>query len=660
MFSGDFIGGLDASVATALASLLIAVSGVVLLLDRARLGGASTAHRISALTWVHIWFIFASTGLLIGFFAPYWISGSMIISGTLFGLVSGYVALSRALGERVAVKRWAILCAIGATAQCLIAYRVGQPGPVIVTTSIVNLAVIATCAPRLYALARREQFHSVWMLVFPFVAIGIGYAFRLGLIAFGAPVPVLSVAVAGIAVLYPLAAMFWVFGAISLHGFRLARELDRAVFLDPLTGLGNRADLERFLNDAERAQSATREKDWVCIAIDLDHFKEVNDTYGHEAGDLVLAETAERLRVHGKPGDRIFRVGGDEACFWRELGPADDPMELAGSILTDLCAPVRFNGVDVVVGASVGIDIGPAGSLRSLLRQADIALYHSKASGRYRMTRYDAGLGAAYHARLEISRDLRAALSKGEIVAYYQPQFDVESFRLIGCEVLARWRHPERGLIEAWEFLPVAVELGLIGELDRRVLDQTVEACARWRAEGIHPPRISLNVSAARLRDAELIEELEARPDLPLGCMSFEVREALFVDNDEMVRWNVDRLRGLGISIEIDDFGTGNVPLNAVLEIHPERIKIDQAFVAGIEDDERKRLVLASLVEFVQRSGAAAIVEGVESLAAFGILAELGASGAQGFALAAPMDFEAMSDWLADRGRAENTTPRSA
>jgi Amt family ammonium transporter len=552
-----------------------------------------------------------------------------------------------ALYERTPDWKWLKIGMWLALVQGVLAYATANLTMLFVSTSVINGSLAFYFSLSLQQAAGRAGFKAVWLLTLPFAAITFAYGARLVLVVLDAAPESLVLASVGIAFVFPMAAMMWVFGAISLRNFHLTLDLDRSASRDSLTGLRNRTSLERLTSQLPILERRRSTRKTACICIDLDHFKEVNDAYGHEAGDRLLIAVAERLMRHAGENDKVFRIGGDEFVFWREGCNTDDLDAFLQDLLDMIQAPVLFGDIFLKVGASFGFEeSSEVVSPWDLIRRADIALYRSKSAGRNQITRYDAELGRYHNERLVALKEFREAMETEQICVYYQPQLDLVTQRIVGCEALARWNHPALGILPPSEFMPFAEELGLLAELDSQVLDLAVAAHAAWRDGGHDIPRISVNVSANRLRDNALIETLRQRTDLPFGSLSFEVLETALVEDDPMIIWNVDNLREMNIGIEVDDFGTGHASLSSVLAIRPDRIKIDRKFVIDIENDLSKREFLRALIDLSARADAATIIEGVETQDQMRIVRELGASEVQGFAVAPPMSSDALMKWL--------------
>ena len=418
---------------------------------------------------------------------------------------------------------------------------------------------------------------------------------------------------------------------------------------DSLTGLPNRrylddvlsTHIERFDTQGERAG---------LLHIDLDRFKQINDTLGHAAGDAMLMHTARVLKSNLRGDDFVARVGGDEFVV---LCKADRPDEaawndrlaaLASRIIEQMHLPVLYEGHECRFGVSIGIasDTDGVADPRRLLSNADMALYRAKSRGRNRHQFFNDSLQAEIVKTKRIADDILSGIERNEFVAYYQPQFDAATLAIVGVEALARWRHPTEGLLAPASFMKIAEELNVVGTIDRMILEQTLRNFNEWEQAGLPVPKASVNVSARRLHDEELIrslKELNIRP----GTISFELVESIFLDeNDDLVTWNVEQIKGLGIDIEIDDFGTGYASIVSLLKLKPRRLKIDRQLVMPVVRSPAQRQLVGSIIDIGRSLGIEVLAEGVETMEHARILKQLGCQALQGYAFAramSPQDF---------------------
>ncbi len=632
-----------------LCAVLIVVSATVLLLDGVERRRRRQDPATRVLLWAHVFYLLAAVGLELGSVAPFAVSASLVVVGTQCGLVAGYIGICSAVGEDAPRWFWLRVAVIVALGQATLAAVTQDLAITFVQSSVINgtLALVFALDIRKRATARHVR--TTWLLVLPFAIISAVYFLRLALVGLGAPGHVVVIASIGIGLVFPMATVFWVFGAMSLRNFHLTRTLDQSATQDALTGLGNRVALERFKSRLPATERRGSGRYAACICIDLDHFKEVNDAYGHSAGDAVLVAIAERLTREARASDKIFRIGGDEFVLWRECDESDRLDIFLDDLLGKLCKPILYGRINVTIGASIGFDVSSKNnSPWDLIRRADIALYRSKDTGRNRVTRYTEDLGEAYDARLSALEAFRAALEEDQLEAFFQPQINAQTGALTGCEALARWRGPDGTVRNAAEFMPLAEELGLMQEVDRKILELAGEAVSAWAENGTPVPRISVNVSVARLLEPSLIEELSQwQADCP-ARLSLEVLETVFIDHDDNLAWQADGLRDIGVDLEIDDFGTGHASISAVLALQPARIKIDSIFVSEIEENSTRLGVLRSLVDLAHQLGAQPVIEGVEKDAQIETIRNLGPLEIQGFAVAHPMDFDTMTCWLTD------------
>ncbi len=420
------------------------------------------------------------------------------------------------------------------------------------------------------------------------------------------------------------------------------RHIEHTALHDPLTGLPNR----RYLDDTLRraAQKTVQDGGGIgLLHIDLDRFKQINDTLGHAAGDFVLTHAAAILLANRRPQDFVARVGGDEFVL---LAPFEsDPKVLstiAQRLIKALQEPAVFQGQPCRVGASIGIAcaIGTVIDPAALLVNADIALYRAKAAGRGRFEFFSDAIQAELQWRKRTADDIHSGLDRDEFLPHYQPQVRAGTLEVVGAEALVRWHHPQKGIQMPDRFLGVADDLGMIDRIDRAVLIRALEDLRRWDAIGLAVPRVSVNVSARRLNDWGLIEHLSGL-DIPPGRLAFELVEAIFLDDaEDVAKWNIDFIKEMGIDIEIDDFGTGHASIVSLVKLSPQRLKIDRHFTQPICDSARARKLVAQIIDIGKSLGIAVIAEGVETEAHARILHDLGCDALQGmlFAPALPPD----------------------
>ncbi|HHZ08944.1 MAG TPA: EAL domain-containing protein, partial [Rhizobiales bacterium] len=324
---------------------------------------------------------------------------------------------------------------------------------------------------------------------------------------------------------------------------------------------------------------------------------------------------------------------------------------LAERIIAAMREPVRYEGHECRFGVSVGIATEPQRGCdpRRLLVNADIALYRAKSRGRNRYQFFNDALQAEIVNTKRVADEILSGLEQGQFVAYYQPQFDAETLEVTGVEALARWNHPTEGVLGPDAFLKVAEELNVVSSIDRMILEQAIADFRNWSEQGVPIPKVSVNVSARRLSDEELIGGL-GRLDFKPGSLSFELVESIFLDdNDEHIGWNVEQIKELGIDIEIDDFGTGYASIVSLIKLKPRRLKIDRQLVMPITASPAQRHLVESIIEIGKSLGIEVIAEGVETMEHARVLRQLGCRGLQGYAFARPMTSAALTAFVAAR-----------
>jgi EAL domain-containing protein (putative c-di-GMP-specific phosphodiesterase class I) len=337
--------------------------------------------------------------------------------------------------------------------------------------------------------------------------------------------------------------------------------------------------------------------------------------------------------------DFVARIGGDEFVVVSTHRSRRDLSRLAARIVDDMRQPLPYMGHECRSGVSIGIahQRGARVDDKRLLIDADIALYRAKRHGRNRHEFFTEALQAEIVSGKQMGDDILAGIEQGQFVAWYQPQFDAHTHAISGVEALARWQHPTRGIVAPDLFLPIAEDLNVVGIIDRLVLEQTLSWMYVWRAQGLNIPRASVNVSSRRLRDENLIKSLK-KLDIPQGAISFELVESIYLDeDDDLVAFNIDQIRELGIDIEIDDFGTGYASIVSLLKLKPRRLKIDRQLVVPITDSEGQRQLIGSIVDIGHSLGIGVIAEGVETDEHAEMLTALGCDALQGYAFSRPL-----------------------
>jgi diguanylate cyclase (GGDEF)-like protein len=384
---------------------------------------------------------------------------------------------------------------------------------------------------------------------------------------------------------------------------------------DALTDLPNRALLQERL---ERALTITRGQgtNLAVLMLDLDRFKEVNDTLGHPAGDTLLQAVATRLRGCVRETAFIARLGGDEfAVIEYVVNPAAEAAAIAEKIRVALCEPFDLGDHQVTTGTSIGIAIAPddGDDSEKILKSADLALYSAKSGGRGTFRFFEPELDQRMHARRNLERDMRSALVNDEFELHYQPFVDVRSGEICGCEALLRWHHPERGLVMPAEFIPLAEETGLIVPIGEWVLRAACAEAAKWP---VHL-KIAVNLSPAQFRSKKLVPvvlDALATSEIAAGRLELEVTETVIMHDSEAVFAALVQLHELGVRIALDDFGTGYSSLSFLQKFSFDKIKIDRSFVNELSGaNEQSRMFARAVVRFAVSLGKTTTAEGVES-----------------------------------------------
>jgi diguanylate cyclase (GGDEF)-like protein len=411
--------------------------------------------------------------------------------------------------------------------------------------------------------------------------------------------------------------------------------------------------MERALEE-HAARCAATGGGVVLLHVDLDGFKQINDTLGHSAGDAMLVHTAQTIRSNLREGDFVARTGGDEFVI---VCNADAGMggfgELARKIIESVRKPAMHEAHECRLGMSIGIAgaFGNAVDRQRLLVNADLALYRAKSLGRNRFEFYTAALQAEILNAKQTADSIVRGLERGEFIPYYQPQFDARTYEVVGVEALARWRHPTRGVVAPAEFIATAEELTVIGAIDRAVLEQALAQFRRWRVLGLRIPRFSVNVSLRRLHDEGLLQGLRDLHIEP-GVLSFELVETIYLDErDDRFSRTIDQIKALGIDIEIDDFGTGYASIVSLTKLKPRRLKIDRQLVTPIVRSDAQRRLVQSIVDIGRSLDIEIVAEGVETMEHARLLRELGCDILQGYAFARPMAGEELERFMSARTR---------
>lgn len=421
-------------------------------------------------------------------------------------------------------------------------------------------------------------------------------------------------------------------------------QLEHIARHDALTGLPNR----RFLDDRLEDYNQLRKDEEVLLAvmhIDLDHFKEINDTLGHASGDRVLQSAARSLEDLSGNDDFVARAGGDEfimLCPMRDANDRSRIIELGNKIVATLTAPIAIDGNEARFGASIGVAFNDAktSDFSSLIVDADIALYRAKEDGRNRVSVFSGKMASALVEKRALRDELLGAIERDEFVPFFQPKFDAVSHTIVGVEALARWQHPSRGNLLPDLFLAAADEMKIVPLIDERIFQKSVDILTGlWKNDNIQIPELSVNVSQDRLFNPELKSVITGL-DVPFQ-VSFELLEAIYFDDQgDQFYWMLDDLREQNIAIHIDDFGSGRASISALISTKPERLKIDKSLVLPVTKEGGSHQLIKGIVEIARSMNIGVTAEGVETRQHADILRDLGCDQLQGYYFAKPMSAE--------------------
>lgn len=454
---------------------------------------------------------------------------------------------------------------------------------------------------------------------------------------------------------------------IDITEQRRAEETIRNLaYFDGLTGLPNRVLMRELLGRA-LAAAERHQRSLAVLFVDLDQFKRINDTLGHDMGDLLLQEVAKRLVSCIRRSDVIFsegevslvgkeeaisRLGGDEfVLILSEISSSEDAANVARRISAALAQPIRLGHDEVVITASIGISVYPydATSAETLLKHADAAMYHAKEQGRNSYRFFTEALNERTARRFTIESNLRRALERGEFVLFYQPRIDIRARRVVGMEALLRWRRPQEGLVLPGEFIPVAEENGLIVPIGDWVLQEACRQAAAWRNSGLTPLTISINMSAGQFKRGRLVERIcSALQDTGLlpEFLELELTESMLIDDSDLSTALLSKFKEIGVKISVDDFGTGYSSLSYLKRFALTALKVDRSLVRDLATDANDSAIVSAAVALAHSLRLRVVAEGVEHEVQAGILRAQGCDEAQGYLYSPPVDAEGFELWM--------------
>jgi diguanylate cyclase (GGDEF)-like protein len=451
----------------------------------------------------------------------------------------------------------------------------------------------------------------------------------------------------------------------------LSERLEHSAFHDQLTGLPNRKKLHIFL---ERMLEDRRiDVSGLCVMhIDLDRFKQVNDTLGHSVGDAVLQRVAEAMQSKMRSGDLVARVGGDEFVVVARLhgaNPEGRAQRIAEGLIARIRTPTVIEGNTCTVGASIGYVL-PDQDMKcpdDLFRNADIALYEAKRVGKGVAIRFDKSMRSGMERRHALAQDIERGVDQESFVPYFQPKVALGNGRLLGFEVLARWDHPERGVLLPLDFIEIAEEIGILEEIESQIMLKSLDALVMLRHDGWSVPGMAINASGSSLRRQDYAADLKmalAMRHLGPADLTIEVRETtLLQDSDDKALSTLRALCADGFRIEIDDFGTGYASLSMLATLDLSGLKIDRSLIADLEN-QRSRQVIEAVIGLGKSMGLQILAEGVEHPHQYATLQQFGCDAIQGFGVGHPMPFSAIAPWIEEYGKcpelALGSGPRAA
>jgi len=430
-----------------------------------------------------------------------------------------------------------------------------------------------------------------------------------------------------------------------LYTAETERKIKHLAYHDTLTGLPNRL---LFMDRMDQAISRAIRTDgkFTLLFIDIDNFKVINDSMGHDAGDKLLTAVTSRLQKTLRRSDSIARLGGDEfAVILENISDPEDTVFVANNLLEVLAEPIAINDRKVCIGASIGVAIYPVDgeSFGILLKNADTAMYRAKEQGRNTFEFYTSEMSALAMKRLDLENSLRAAIENEEFVVYYQPKFNLKERRLVGMEALVRWEHPTSGLIPPDEFIPLAEETGLINSLGQWIIESACKQLYEWQKKDYQVPNLAINISARQFQEqnlADIFQQLIEQFHLAPEQLEIELTENILVQDHKRAKIILNELHDMGMLIALDDFGTGYASMAYLKDFPINTVKIDRSFVSGIPTDKENMAIVKAITGLTHALGLNLIAEGVETDQQIEFLKDIDCEQGQGYYWSRPLAAE--------------------
>jgi diguanylate cyclase (GGDEF)-like protein len=402
------------------------------------------------------------------------------------------------------------------------------------------------------------------------------------------------------------------------------------------------------------AQSQRHQKKLAILYLDLDQFKHINDTLCHDIGDKLLKEVAERLKNSIRGSDTVSRISGDEFnIMLSDIISVDDAAVISRNILAAFQKPYTVEGHKIHVTSSIGISIYPDDSedIETLLKYADIAMYHAKEHGRNTYQFYSPAINLSSSERIQMENSLRQAVERNELVLHYQPQADIDTRQVLCAEALVRWKHPEQGMLDPRHFIPLAEETGFITAIDEWVLKAACKQFKEWKEADLLNMCVTVNLSAKQFQKADFVEcitEILDETGFEPNRLQLEITESTAMKSTEHTIPNMNRLAELGVGISIDDFGTGYSSLSYLKKLHIQKLKIDKSFIHDIATDPDAMSIISAVTAMAQNMKIRVIAEGVETEQQIEFLKSVGCQEMQGFLFSRPLPAEEFRELIAN------------